>query len=65
MFLFELIFVFLKIITRVAVGVIIIIILRDFTANGFLYIDGEFLIIHERAGVCFNIILLTIILTVL
>ena len=50
MFFVELVFVFSKIIMRVAVSVIIIVVFRDFAADGILYIDGEFSIVYKRAG---------------
>ena len=50
---------------RVAAGVIIIVVLRDFTINDFLHVFYEFSAVHGRAGVYFNIILLIMVLTVL
>ena len=47
----KLVFIFLKIIARVAADVIIIIILRNFIANNFLHIGGEFSAVHKRAGI--------------
>ena len=55
----------LKVTTRVAARIIIIIILRDFTANGFLYVFYEFSAVHKGARIYFNIILLTIVSAIL
>ena len=49
MFFVKLIFVSLKITARVAANIITVIILRDFTTDGFLYINNEFSIVHRRA----------------
>ena len=65
MFFIKFIFVSLKIIAKVITNVIIVVILRDFTADSFLYIGYEFLIIYRRAGVRFNIILLIMVSTIL
>ena len=50
-----------KVATRVTTSVILIMILCDFAADNGLYVYCEFLIIHKRAGVCRDIILLIII----
>ena len=51
MFFVELVFMFLKIIARVTVYIIIIVVLRDFIVNGFLYVGDEFSAVYERAGI--------------
>ena len=50
-FFIKFIFVSLKVTARVAAGVIIIIILRDFTVNGFLHIGGKVLVVHKRTKI--------------
>ena len=64
MFFIEFVFVFLKVTARVAVNVIIIIIFWDFIINGLLYVFYEFLAVHKKAEVCFNIILLAMVAAV-
>ena len=58
------IYMFYEVITRVAVSIILVVIFCNFAVNDGLYVYREFMIIHERASVCFNAILLTIILIV-
>ena len=49
---------------KVAISIILIIILSTLIVEGGLHVNGELSIIHKKAGVCFNIILLIIISTV-
>ena len=50
-FFIELVLVSSKVTARVAVNIIIIVVLRDFIINGFLYIGGEVSIVHKRAEI--------------
>ena len=50
-FLIELVLISLKVTARIAAGVIIIVILRNFTVNGFLHIGGEFLAVYRGAKI--------------
>ena len=54
-----------KVITRIVITVILVMILRDFTANNFLYVYYEILTVHKRASIYFNNILLIVFSTVL
>ena len=64
MFFIELVHMSYKVAAGIATNIILIMIFRNFTVNGFLYIYCEILIIHERAGVCLNNVLLTVVSTV-